>query len=109
VDESRQRDDGDVAPFTQDGGRADLHGLGSLGDLLPAEVQRLVLDEHHRVRVTDRSREQACRVDGAARHHDLEAGHVDEPALEALRVLRRPTLSGAALRPQDERHGQLAA
>ena len=32
-----------------------------------------------------------------------------QPALEALRVLRGAAVAGAALRPHDERHGQLAA
>ena len=39
----------------------------------------------------------------------LRPGHVREPALEALRVLRRAALARAALGAQHDRHRQLAA
>ena len=98
---ARQRDDRDVAALAQRS-RASPIGTGprSVGHLLRAEVERLVLDEDDRVRVGDRAREQPRRVGGAARHHDLQPGHVRQPALEALRVLRPAALPGAALRPQ---------
>jgi hypothetical protein len=108
VDEAGQRDDRHVTSPSERHGLPDPHRLDPLGNPLLAEVQRLVLDEHDGVRIGESAREEAGRVDRAARHHDLEAGHVREPALEALRMLGRAALSGAALRAQHERHGQLA-
>ena len=84
-------------------------GTGSrrVGDVSLAEVEGLVLDEHHGVRIGYRAQQQTRYVDGTARHHDLETGDVGQPALEALRVLRRTAVPGPTLRPQHHRHGQL--
>ena len=96
-------------PGPHDRGAAERHLRGRVGQLLAAEVERLVLDEDDRVGVGDRAREQAGGVGGGARHRHLQAGHVRQPGLEALRVLRAAALPRAALRPHDERHRQLAA
>ena len=86
------------------------HAVGlAVRDLLAPEVQRLVLDEHDRAGVVDRAAQQPGGVGRAARHHDLEPGDVGQPRLEALRVLRRAALAGAALRAQHERHAELPA
>ena len=75
-------------PGRDDARAADRNRLRLVRDVLLAEVERLVLDEDHRVRVGDRAREQARGIGSRARHHDLEPGYMREPRLEALRVLR---------------------
>ena len=84
-------------------------GSGRIGDGLPAEVQRLVLDEHDRIRIGDGGLQKSGGVGGAARHHDLQPGHVRQPRLEALGVLGAVALPGAALSAEHERHRQLPA
>ena len=109
VHQPRERDDRDVAALAQRHGAADRHGRGRLGDVARAEVERLVLDEDDGVGIGDRAREQSRGVARPARHHDLQARHVGEPALEALRVLRAAAVARPALRAQHERHRQLPA
>ena len=108
VDEARERDHRHVAARPRDAGAAERRRPCRPRVLVP-EVQRLVLDEDDRVRVGDRGREQAGGIGRGARHHHLQPGHVRQPGLEALRVLRAAALARAALRPQHERHRQLAA
>ena len=48
-----------------------------------------LLQHDDRVGVVDRGQQQALGVVGGRRHDDLEAGHVREPGLQALRVLGR--------------------
>ena len=84
-------------------------GSGVSGTLLAAEVQRLVLDEHDRVRVGDRAGEQPGGVGGGARHHHLQPRDVGQPGLEALGVLGAAALARSALRPEHQRHRQLSA
>ena len=67
-----------------------------------------MLKDEHGVVVADGGLEDALRVVGVRRGHDLEAGNVDEIALGALAVL------GAAQRradgcPHHHRHGQFPA
>jgi hypothetical protein len=61
------------------------------------------------VGVVDRREQQALGVRGGRRHHDLESGHVGEPRLEALRVLRRGPGAGPERGPQHHRHAGGAA
>ena len=89
--------------------RARPIGTSSRSRLLAAEVERLVLDVDDRVRVGDRGAEEPGGIGRGGRHDHLQPGHVREPGLQALRVLRAAALAGAALRPQHQRHRQLAA
>ena len=71
-------------------------------------IDRLVLEEHHRVGVAHRGREQADRVHGSRRRDDLDAGDHHRPVLDALGVLcaeAGPATVGGA---DDERERHLA-
>jgi hypothetical protein len=72
-------------------------------------VQKLLLEEHHRVVVADRGFQQSLGVVGGGRDDHLEAGHVAHPGLHALRMLGRragPRAPGGA---QHHGHGRLPA
>ncbi len=72
-----------------------------------AAVQGLVLDEDHRIRIVDRGAQQAVGVRRRGGTDDLQAGHMGEPCLQALRVLRAGT-EPAAMRCA-QHHGHTAA
>src|SRR5262245_60136982 len=82
VHEPGEGDDGDVAARADDLRASDRNPLAR--GRFPAEVERLVLDEDHGIRVFDRGTEQAGGVAGRCRHHHLQAGDVRQPCLEAL-------------------------
>ncbi len=103
ADHPRERDDRQSRPPRSGGRDRVATGCGSTSSGFAPEVQRLVLDEHDRVRIGDRARQQARRVGRAGRHHDLQPGDVREPRLEALRVLRARRAAGAALGAQHDR------
>jgi hypothetical protein len=88
---------------------SDRDRLRSVRNLLLSEVERLVLDEHHRIRFGDRGLEQPGGIRRVAWHHDLQARDVGEPGLEALRVLRGAARPSAALSPQHQRDPELSA
>ncbi len=89
-------------------GLPERDGLELVRDLALHRVQRPVLEEDDRVVVVDRRPEQPAHVLGRRREHDLEPGHVDEPRLQLLRVLRARRPARSTLRADRERHLQLA-
>jgi hypothetical protein len=68
-----------------------------------------VLVEQDRVVVVYRGEEHALRVVGGRRHHDLQAGDVDEPGLQGLGVLGGGAGSGASGGADYHRDPSLAA
>ena len=98
VDEAPGRDDRDVRALAVDARLAERDRLELLGHLALDRVERPVLEEDDRVVVVDRRPEEAADVLGRRREDDLEPGHVDEPRLELLRVLRARRPARAALR-----------
>ena len=85
----RERHDGDVLALAMDARLADRHReIVELRHRERLAVEDLVLEEDHRVGIADRALEQALRVGGRIRHHDLEAGHVRVPGGVILAVLR---------------------
>ena len=89
-------------------GLADLDAVDLVRHLALEVVERPVLEEDDRVVVVDRAPEEPARVAGSRGEDHLDPGHVDEPRLELLGVLRARRPAGAALRPQRERHLDLA-
>jgi len=106
---ARPGDDRHVGALALDVGLAERDEVFAGGHRSLGAVQQLVLDEHDRVVVADRRRKEPLRVRRRGRHHDLQPGHVGEPRLERLGVLRGIAAAGAALRADDERHARLAA
>ncbi len=78
-------------------------------DLALDVVEREALEEEHGIVVADRRLQQPARVGGRGRGDDLQAGHVREPGVEALRVLGRELRAAAARRADDQRAARLAA
>src|SRR5216117_3747752 len=85
------------------------HELGIVRHLALHVVERLGLDEDHRVVVADRSFQQALGVHRRGGADDFEPRHVVEVHLHRLRVLRGELVRGAAGTADDERHVVLAA
>jgi hypothetical protein len=107
VHEPADGDHGHVGALAQDARLAERDLLDLLRHLALERVQEPVLEEDDRVRVVDRRQQQAADVLGRGRVDDLQSGHVDEPRLELLRVLRARRPAGAALRADRQRHLQL--
>ena len=99
VDEAAGGDHGDVVALAVDARLADLDPVDLVGHLALEVVERPVLEEDDRVVVVDRAPEEAARVRRRRGEDHLDPGHVDEPRLELLRVLRARRPAGAALRP----------
>ena len=101
---------GDIRPLPGQGRSADLHHIVRLiGDFALHRVGPFVLQEDHRVVVPDRRLQQALAVRrGVGRDH-LQTGHVVEPRLQGLAVLRRLAAARADGHPDDQRHVHLAA
>ncbi len=96
--EPARGDDGHVLALAVDPRLADLDRLDLVGDLALDAVQRAVLEEDDRVVLVDGAPEEAAHVLGGGREDDLEPGHVHEPRLELLGVLRARRPAGASLR-----------
>ena len=108
VHEPPGRDDGDVRPLAMDARLAERDRLELVRHLALHRIQRAVLEEHDGVVVVDRGPEEAPHVLGGRGEDDLEPGDVDEPGLELLGMLRARRPARAALRPDRERHLELA-
>jgi hypothetical protein len=102
-------DEGDVATGARDGRLADRHEVLAVGQLVARVPQREALDDDDGVGVADGGLQQALHVRGVRGPHDLEAGDVGEPALEALPVLRARVAPRAAHRAQNHGNAELAA
>ena len=105
-------DDRRVAALPPDRRLADGHGVILAGDLFPdpgEPVEALVFEEEHRVVVADRRLEQALRVVGRSRRHDLEAGHLAEPGFGVLGVEGAGVADGPGGTPDHEGHGRAPA
>ena len=63
-----------------------------------------MLDEDHRIVVADGGDQAALGVVGVGRRHHLEAGHVHEHRMQALRVLRALPPGLADHAAHDQRH-----
>src|SRR5215813_2204802 len=110
VHHAHVRDDGDVGALAAHDGLAEGNQeVGVLRDFAFDVVERLGLDEDHRVVVADRRLQQSLGVHRRGRPHDLEAGHVIEVHLHRLRVLRGELVRGTAGAADDDRHVVLAA
>ena len=67
----------------------DLDGAAVDGQFAFQVVQRPVLEDEHRIRVLKRQPEHSARVVERGRREQFQTGNVREPALEAVRMLRR--------------------
>src|SRR4029077_15472321 len=81
---------------------------GGITDLALGRVQRLLLEEDHRVGVPDRGGEQPGHVVGVGGGHHLPAGHGHRPVLPPLRVLRTHPDPGPVGGPDHQRERDLA-
>src|SRR6202030_2074096 len=105
-------------------GATDGHAVVTIGDLaarvrapryrrlVGIAVERPVIDtlgleEHHRIVVLDRADQQALGVVGVGGHDDLDAAHVSENALRALRVRLAAADAAAAGRADGHRRVEL--
>ena len=97
-------------PVAAHGGLADRHDV-VLGRqlLLDPAVEELVLEEEHGVVVADRGLDQALRVVGRRRLHDLESRRVREVRLRVLGVERAAVHAAAGGAADDERHADARA
>jgi hypothetical protein len=102
---SRQRDDRHVAAPAQHARLAEFVDVLAVGHLALHRIERLLLEEQHRVGVAHRRGEQALHVGGKGGRDDLEPGHRHRPVLDALRVLRAEARAAAVGRADDERKG----
>ena len=97
------------SPGGDDAGLAE----GDLVTLLRHEgigrVEQAMLDENHRIVVADRGDQAALGVVGVGRRDDLEARHVHEHRVQALRMLRALAPRFADHAAHHQRHLDLAA
>ena len=70
----REGENGRVLAGTDDARRAERVDDLAVGDLALGRVERLVLEEDHRIGVAHRRGEQPDHVARVGRRHDLEAG-----------------------------------
>ena len=103
------RDDGHVGALAHHARLAERDRLDLVRHGPFQRVEQPVLEEDDGVVVVDRAPEEPAHVLGRRRVDDLEAGHVHEPGLELLRVLRARAPAGAALGADRQRHLHLAA
>ncbi len=108
LDRVRRADDRDVAAATPVDALADRHAVGAFGHDAVLLHQPPMLEDAHRVVVEDRRQQKALRVVRRARHHDLQARHAEQHALDRLRMLRARSPAAADRRPHHHRHGRLA-
>ena len=110
VDHRAPGDHGDVVARAVDAGLAERRRVAVVRHLaLDAPVEVLVLEEQDGVRVLDRGDEQALRVLGRRRAHDLEAGDVREARLRVLRVERPAREAAAGRKAQHDRDRRAGA
>src|SRR5713101_5945032 len=105
----RDADDRDVGPGPPNRGLADGSRVVTVGNHSADVVEAHRLEEHHRVVGADGRFQHALGILGRGRRDDQQAG--DEPVqhLEAVRVLRRQLVAGAARHTDHHRHLGLAA
>ena len=103
-----QRHNGDIRPLPHDFGLTDRHEPLALGHILLLVEQQTVLDDQHGAIVADGRPQKSLGVVGGAGHHDLEAGSVGEPGLEALGVLRAFDRPRTRLGANRHRHAELS-
>jgi len=68
-----------------------------------------VLENHHRVGIGDGGQQQSLGVVRGRRLHHLQAGHMRQPRLQALAVLRGRPGAGAGREAHHQRHRYRAA
>ena len=94
-------------------GAHDLGGAERVDDLAVrhlalGRVERLVLEEDHRIGIAHRRRQQADDVERRRRRHHLEAGDHHAPVLDALAVLGAEARAGAVAGAHHQRAFDLA-
>ena len=99
----------DVFAFNRHAGLAGLHAVRLLGNVAPLEVQHAMLDVHHRIVVADRGDQAAFGVVGRGGRGDLQARHMHEERIQALRMLRALAPAFADHGTNHHRHGGAAA
>ena len=113
VDHPQEPDDRDVAALAQDRSLTEVDerpvavAIG-VGDLAASAVERLVLDEDHRVVVADRRLQKALAVGRRGRAGDEQAGDVQEHRLEAVGVSWAQLVAAAARHPNHDWDAHLA-
>ena len=104
----RERQDGGVLAGAHDLGGAERVDDLAVRHLALGRIERLVLEEDHRIGIAHRRREQPDHVArGRGRHH-LEAGDHHRPVLDALRVLGAEARAGAVGGAHHQRAFELA-
>jgi hypothetical protein len=109
VYEAAGGDDGDVLALANHARLTERDRLELVGHLFLEAVERPVLEEDDRVVLVDRAVEEPADVGRRRGEDDLEAGNMDEPRLELLRMLGAGRPAGAALGADGQRHLQLPA
>src|SRR6266851_7918297 len=104
----RHADDRDVGAGAPDGRLADGRRVIAVRDHATDVVQAHRFEEHHRVVGADCGLQHPLRVFRGRGRHDQEAGDESVQDLEAVRVLRRQLVAGAAWHPDDQWHLGLA-
>ena len=94
--------------YAFDVGAPDRHDIIAVGHRIAQIVEHAVLEKDHRVVVADGGCHQALGIGRRRRHHDFQAGNVNRPGMQALRMLRSEIAADADGRAHDQRHAELA-
>ena len=103
------RDHRDMLALAHERRFAERDRVVALRDRAFARVERLVLEEHHRVVVADRREHQALGIVGVGGHDHLEARHGGDQRVHRLAVLRAHVHASAGGGADDDGAGGLAA
>ena len=108
LDCMRSADDRDVAASTAIDALADRHAVRAFRDDAVLLHEPSMLEHAHGIVVENRRQQQTLRIVRRARHHDLQARHAEQHAVDRLRMLRARSPAAADRRPHHHRHGRLA-
>ena len=101
-------DDRDVAAATAVDAFADRHPIRAFRHHAVLFHEPPMLEYAHRVVVENRRQQETFRIVRRARHHNLQARHAEQHAMNGLRVLRAGSPSTPDRGPDDHRHRGLA-
>ncbi len=104
----RERQDGRVLARPRDRRGAERVDDLAVRHLALGRIERLVLEEDHRIGIAHRRRHQADHVARIRRRHDLEARNHHAPVLDALRMLRAEARARAVAGAHHQRALELA-